>query len=69
MSDSQERKFRKIKVDYVTIQVPYGFKKQIEDHLATIGVSMNSYINEAIKEKMVKENLDYNLETDDGDDD
>ena len=41
--------------DRINLTVPKGHKETIQAHAAALGESVNSFINEAIKEKMKRD--------------
>lgn len=43
------------KLDRVNLTMPKGKKEVIQDHAAAIGVSVNAYINQAIDEKIMRD--------------
>lgn len=48
--------FDKKKYDHVHLQVPKGKKETIQQHAQAQGKSLNGFINEAIDEKMERDN-------------
>ena len=43
------------KFDEIRVRVPKGKKEVIQDHAAAVGMSLNAYINQAIDEKMERD--------------
>lgn len=43
------------KLDRVNLTMPKGKKEVVQDHAAAIGVSVNAYINQAIDEKIMRD--------------
>lgn len=50
------QKYVKDKYDRIVLTMPKGNKEVIQAHAASHGVSVNSYINTAIDEKMERDN-------------
>lgn len=42
------------KLDRINLTVPKGKKEQIQEHAAALGMSVNAFINQAIDEKIQK---------------
>lgn len=47
--------YRKTKYEDLRVRVPKGRKEEIKAFVATTGTSLNSFINEAIDEKIERE--------------
>lgn len=47
--------YRKTKYEDLRIRVPIGKKEKIKDFVKTTGESLNSFVNNAIDEKMERE--------------
>lgn len=47
--------YRKTKYEDLRVRVPKGIKEEIKAFVATTGKSLNSFINEAIDEKIERE--------------
>lgn len=59
-SDATRRavaKFHKEKVDTIAFRVPKGEKDKLKDIAERVGLSLNAFIGEAVKEKIEKEGL------------
>lgn len=59
-SDATRRavaKFHKEKVDTIAFRVPKGEKDRLKDIAERVGLSLNAFIGEAVKEKIEKEGL------------
>lgn len=44
------------KLDRVNLTMPKGKKEIVQDHSLAVGMSLNAYINQAIDEKMERDN-------------
>ena len=51
--------YRKTKYEDLRVRVPKGRKEEIKAFVATTGKSLNSFINEAIDEKIEREKKSY----------
>lgn len=52
--------FDKKKYDHIHLQVPKGFKLDIQNHASSKGESVNAFINRAIKEAIERETQNHN---------
>lgn len=50
------KKYLKESVEDIRIRVPKGDKVKVQEHAATMGESMNSFVVRAIDEAMVRDN-------------
>ena len=50
-------KYLKDTVDTIAFRVPRGEKEKLKDVAERVGVSLNSFISEAVKEKIEKDRL------------
>lgn len=54
-SAASKRKWAAKSYDFIQVCVPKGMKEQIKKAADSLGLSVNAYIKEAIKEKMERE--------------